>query len=149
MHRNPSRPMSPHLTIWRWGPHMLVSILHRITGVGLATLGTGLLVWWLLAAAGGRESYETFTGFVGWLLGREAGANEGVLDWLLYMLGVLIGVGLVWAFFQHLLSGLRHFVMDIGAGYELGTNKLWANMTIAISAALTVFLWLYILGVRS
>jgi len=141
MHRNPSRPMSPHLTIWKWGPHMLVSILHRITGVGLATLGAGLLVWWLLAAAGGRESYETFTGFVGWLLGRDAGANEGVLDWLVYMIGVLVGVGLVWAFFQHTLSGLRHFAMDIGAGYELRTNKRWAVATIVASLLLTAATW--------
>ena len=50
MHRNPSRPLAPHLTIWRWGPHMLVSILHRVTGAGLATLGGGLFVWWLVAA---------------------------------------------------------------------------------------------------
>ena len=36
--------MSPHLTIWKWGPHMLVSILHRITGAGLAVVGLGILV---------------------------------------------------------------------------------------------------------
>ena len=61
-HRNPSRPLSPHLTIWRWGPHMLVSILHRVTGAGLAVLGLGLLTWWLVAAASGGASGE-FEGF--------------------------------------------------------------------------------------
>ncbi len=148
MHRNPSRPMSPHLTIWKWGPHMLVSILHRITGVGLATLGAGLLVWWLLAAAGGRESYDTFTGFVGWLLGREAGANHNVVDWLVYLIGVAVGAGLVWAFWQHTLSGLRHFVMDIGAGYELRTNKRWAVATVVGALLLTAATWAYFLFVR-
>ena len=53
MHRNPARPLSPHLSIWRWGPHMAVSILHRVTGAGLAMVGLALLVWWLVAAASG------------------------------------------------------------------------------------------------
>ena len=143
MHRNPSRPMSPHLTIWRWGPHMLVSILHRITGSGL-TLGLAILVWWLVAAASGAEAYETFSGFMGWLIGANAGANEGAVDWIVYLIGVALGVGLVWAFFQHLLSGLRHFVMDIGAGYELKTNKFWAVGTIVGALLLTAAFWAWI-----
>ena len=130
MHRNPTRPLSPHLTIWRWGPHMLVSILHRITGVGLATIGAAMLVWWLLSIAGGEEAYA---GFADW-------SDE----W--YML--VIWVGLSWAFFQHLLSGLRHFVMDVGAGYELSGNKFWAVMTLAGSILLTAFFWLYVVTMR-
>ena len=130
MHRNPSRPLSPHLTIWRWGPHMLVSILHRITGTGLATLGALAFVWWLAAAATGPEAYENF---------RDHADN-----WY----GIVIWVGLSWAFFQHALSGLRHFVMDIGAGFELSANKFWATMTLLGSAALTALLWFYLLGVK-
>ncbi|MGK4422526.1 succinate dehydrogenase, cytochrome b556 subunit, partial [Klebsiella pneumoniae] len=42
-----NRPISPHLQIWRWGPAMLVSILHRVTGNGLAFAGLGLLLWWI------------------------------------------------------------------------------------------------------
>lgn len=126
MHRNPSRPLSPHLSIWKWGPHMLVSILHRITGFGLATLGALALVWWLVAAASGAEAYETFTG------------------WATSWFGIFIAVGLSWAFFQHTLSGLRHLVMDIGAGFELSTNKFWANMTVAGGIVLTALFWLYI-----
>lgn len=143
MHRNPSRPLSPHLTIWRWGPHMLVSILHRVTGSGLA-LAAAILTWWLVAAASGAEAYETFSGFMGWLIGADAGANQGAVDWILYAIGVIVGVGLVWAFFQHTLSGLRHFVMDIGAGYELRTNKTWAVMTIVGSLLLTALTWAWI-----
>ena len=130
MHRNPSRPMSPHLTIWKWGPHMVVSILHRVTGTGLAIVGAIALVWWLAAAATGPQAYESFTDIAD--------------DWY----GVVVGVGLSWAFFQHTLSGIRHLVMDIGAGYELSTNKFWANMTMVGSAVLTVLLWAYILGVK-
>ncbi len=144
MHRNPSRPLSPHLTIWRWGPHMLVSILHRITGSGLAVVGSAILVWWLAAAASGADAYATFTGFMGWLTGASAADNAGVGDWLLYALGVAIGVGLVWAFFQHLLTGLRHFVLDAGAGYELRTNRFWSIMTIVGALLLTALVWAWI-----
>ena len=126
MHRNPSRPLSPHLTIWRWGPHMLVSILHRVTGSGLATIGAIALVWWLVAAASGADAYETFTG------------------WATSWIGIVVAVGLSWALFQHTLSGLRHLVMDIGAGFEIRKNKFWAMMTLAGSTALTALLWLYI-----
>ena len=130
MHRNPNRPLSPHLTVWKWGPHMLVSILHRVTGAGLGTLGAIALVWWLVAAASGAEAYA---GFAGWATG-----------WT----GIVLGVGLSWAFFQHTLSGLRHLVMDIGAGFELSKNKFWAVMTLVGSAFLTALFWFYILVVK-
>ena len=126
MHRNPSRPLSPHLAIWRWGPHMLVSIRHRVTGSGLATIGAIALVWWLVAASSGADAYETFTG------------------WATSWIGIVVAVGLSWALFQHTLSGLRHLVMDIGAGFEIRKNKFWAMMTLAGSTALTALLWLYI-----
>lgn len=126
MHRNPSRPLAPHLSVWRWGPHMLVSILHRVTGAGLATLGAGLFVWWLAAAAGGAEAYAVF------------------LSWATWKWALVVPVGLTWAAFQHTLSGLRHFVMDAGAGYELPVNKFWAVATVAASLLLTLLAWAYI-----
>lgn len=128
MHRNPSRPLSPHLTIWKWGPHMLVSILHRITGVGLATVGAMALLWWLVAASTSVEAYDAF------------------LDHADNWYGILVGVGLTWAFFQHMLSGIRHFVLDMGAGYELSTNKTWSVMTMAGSVFLTALLWYSMVG---
>jgi succinate dehydrogenase / fumarate reductase, cytochrome b subunit len=131
MHRNPSRPMSPHLTVWKWGPHMLVSILHRVTGAGLATVGVFAFVWWLTAAATSEEYYDYFLGHA--------------TSWY----GVVIAIGLTWALFQHTLSGIRHFVMDMGAGYELSTNKFWATVTVIGAGVLTGLLWLYILGVRA
>jgi succinate dehydrogenase / fumarate reductase, cytochrome b subunit len=131
MHRNPSRPLSPHLTIWRWGPHMLVSILHRITGSGLATVGAIVLVWWLAAAASSEQAYQDFVG------------------WARHPIGVIVGIGLTWALFQHSVSGVRHFVMDIGAGYELQTNKRWATLSVVIALVLTALLWIYIFAVRA
>lgn len=123
------RPLSPHLTIWRWGPHMAVSILHRVTGVGLTVIGLAVLAWWLAAAAGGAQSYARFTDL----------ANSPV--------GLVVLVGLTWAFYQHLLSGLRHLVMDSGAGFELGVNKTMAILTIIGSIMLTALSWAAFTGV--
>lgn len=126
MHRNPSRPMSPHLTVWKWGPHMLVSILHRMTGAGLSIMGLAVLAWWLVALASGPEAYATFTGFA--------------TSWW----GIAIFVGLTWAFWTKTFAGLRHLVMDIGAGFELQTNKRWANIVVALGIAFTGITWAYI-----
>lgn len=126
-----SRPLSPHLTVWRWGPHMLVSIVHRITGAGLSIVGLAVLTWWLMAISGGPESYAAFV---------KAASHP---------LGLVVLVGLTWAFFQHLLSGIRHLVMDTGAAFELGLNKTFAVLTLAGSVLLTALLWFYILGVRA
>ena len=122
-----NRPLSPHLQIWRWGPHMAVSILHRITGDGMALVGLPILVWWLAALAGGAETYATFQTAAGSLFGR------------------IVLIGLSWAYFSHLSSGIRHFVLDVGAGYELGTNKTWSWLTPLIGILLTVAFWAVIL----
>lgn len=121
------RPLSPHLQIWRWGPHMLVSILHRATGDGMAVVGLGVLVWWLGALAGGPEAYASFQGIMGSIP------------------GMIVLVGLSWAFFTHMMSGLRHFVLDIGAGYELDTNRLWSIAAPVIAVVLTAAFWAVIL----
>jgi len=142
MSRNHARPLSPHLTIWRWGPHMLVSILHRVTGSGLATVGTLFFVWWLAAIAGGPESYASF---VHWVIAAEPG-NSGQA--LVNILARLVGFGLTWAFFQHLASGIRHLVLDTGAGYELKVNKTGAIATIVFSIVMALIVWAYILGVK-
>jgi succinate dehydrogenase / fumarate reductase cytochrome b subunit len=124
------RPLSPHLTIWRWGPHMVVSILHRATGIALSIAGLALLTWWLLALSQGEEAYATFS----------KAAHSPV--------GLVVLVGLTWSFFQHLLSGIRHLVMDSGAAFELRVNKTSAVLTIVGSLLLTALLWAWLLGVR-
>jgi succinate dehydrogenase / fumarate reductase cytochrome b subunit len=123
MSRNAARPLSPHLSIWRWGPHMLVSILHRATGSANAIGGGVIFIWWLVAAASGPEAYATF--------------YSVATSWF----GYLVGIGLTWTFFQHLFNGLRHFVMDVGAGFDLKTNKTSALATIGASIAVTLLLW--------
>ena len=130
MARNPGRPLSPHLSIWKWGPHMLVSILHRATGTALAIGGGVLLVWWLVALAGGEASYARFVDLM-------TSDSTGRLNWL----PTLVMVGLTWSFLQHLCSGVRHLLLDTGAGYELKINKAGAVATLAVSILLTLLIW--------
>lgn len=124
------RPLSPHLTVWRWGPNMAVSILHRATGVALSIGGLAVLTWWLVAIAEGQESYDGFS----------ATAK--------HPLGILVLIGLTWSFFQHLFSGIRHLVTDTGANFELGPNKTSAVLTVIGSILATAAVWFYLLGVQ-
>ena len=118
-----TRPLSPHLSIWKWGPHMLVSILHRITGDGMAFVALPVLLYWLGSLAAGPEAYASF--------------EHQATSWY----GYVILVGISWAFFNHMSSGIRHFVMDVGAGYEIHTNKRWSVATPIIGILLTAAFW--------
>ncbi|AOL23340.1 succinate dehydrogenase / fumarate reductase cytochrome b subunit [Erythrobacter litoralis] len=106
---------------------MLVSILHRVTGSAMALVGLPLLAWFLGALASGPEAYATFAGIMGTLP------------------GYVVLFGLSWAFFNHMMSGLRHFVLDIGAGYDLDVNRFWSVASPIIAAALTIALWSWLL----
>lgn len=132
---NQGRPLSPHLAIWRWGPAMVVSILHRAAGNGLAFGGLALLLWWLGALAGGPEAYATF---VHWVWTAEPGST---LQAITTVLGKLVLVGLSWAFFQHLSSGIRHFFLDVGAGYELEGNTRWSMVAMGSGVVMTALFW--------
>lgn len=122
-----NRPLSPHLQIWRWGPHMFVSILHRVTGNAMALAGLGVLLWWLGALASGPAAYATFS----WAATTP--------------IGYFVLVGISWAFFSHMMSGLRHFVLDIGAGYELNINRTWSILAPILGVLLTAAFWALLL----
>ena len=107
---------------------MLVSILHRITGAGLTLLGLPVLVWWLAAIDAGPDAYSQFA----------FAASHPV--------GVVILIGLTWAFFQKTFAGIRHLVMDTGMGFELRSNKTSAVVTVVASILVTAILWGYWLG---
>ena len=122
------RPLSPHLQIWRWGPHMLVSILHRVTGTVNATAGLGVLLWWLGALVSGPQAYETFVGHA--------------TSWY----GLIVLFGITVSVFMHMTSGVRHFVLDIGAGYDLDINRIWSILSPLIGIALAVIFWVLLLA---
>lgn len=142
MSRNAARPLSPHLTIWKWGPHMLVSILHRATGSALAIGGGIIFIWWLAAAASGPEAYADF-----YYYAVAADRGDGLGSFVNIVAGI-VAVGLTWTFFQHMFSGIRHLVLDTGAGYELNTNKMGAMLTIAGSLLVTALIWGTIFATR-
>ena len=135
--RNTERPLSPHLTAYKWGPHMAVSIIHRATGSGLATVGALLLVWWLSALAAGGSAYALFL--------DAFTLKSGALSWV----GYVIGIALTWAVFQHMGSGVRHLFLDQGANFELKGNKTTATLTFVFSVVATAAFWAFIIWGKS
>jgi succinate dehydrogenase / fumarate reductase cytochrome b subunit len=121
MGQKTTRPLSPHLQVYRWSPQMAISIFHRATGFVLATAGMLTLLWWLSAIGGGAESYAVFQKYVVGA-GDSATGVELAINWFFRLLALAV----IFSFFQHLFSGLRHLVLDMGAGYELKTNRTWA-----------------------
>lgn len=121
---------------------MTVSILHRASGDGLATVGALMFLGWLGAIAAGPDAYAAFIACV-W---HDPSPEIGTFHIVTNLLGKIVLVGLTWAFFQHLFSGLRHLVLDTGAGYELRANKLWSIVVIVAGILATLATWLYIMA---
>jgi succinate dehydrogenase / fumarate reductase cytochrome b subunit len=118
---------------------MMASIIHRASGFIIATAGMLTLLWWLSAIGGGTESYATFQKWVV-SAGKDATGAQVSVNWLFRLLGLVVA----WSFFQHFFSGLRHLVMDMGAGYELNANRTWAIAVFIASITATAMLALYI-----
>jgi succinate dehydrogenase / fumarate reductase cytochrome b subunit len=97
-----TRPLSPHLTIYRPPITMTMSIVHRITG-GALYFGTLLVVVWLMAAASSEASFD-------WV-------NRAFGSWL----GRLVLFAYTWVLMHHMLGGVRHLIWDTGAGLEKHT----------------------------
>ena len=117
-----SRPLSPHLSIYRWPITMTLSILHRATGIGLS-LGFVVLAAWLFGAAIGQESYDD-------------------LRSLLQMpLAQIKLIALSFAFFFHFCNGLRHFFWDAGRGFEIRQANASAWFVLFGSVTLTALFW--------
>ena len=118
-----SRPLSPHLQVYRPQLTSVLSILHRLTGVAL-TLGTLVLVYWLASAAGGPESFATAQGVIGSFFGQ------------------LLLFGWTYALFYHLCNGIRHLYWDAGFGFELPEVYKTGWVVVGASAVLTVASWI-------
>ncbi len=121
MAKNPNRPLSPHLQVYRWSPQMIT------------------LLWWLSAIGGGAESYATFQKYVV-SAGESATGFETAINWFFRLLGLAV----TFSFFQHLASGIRHLVLDIGAGYELKANRTWASAAFIAAFFATAFVVLFV-----
>ena len=115
-----NRPLSPHMSIYRFQLPAITSILTRITGNALL-LGAFLVVWWLLAAA----TSEHYFAFVDGL----------VTSWF----GDLVMLGSLWALWYHLLAGIRHLIWDQAKGLEMKTAEKLGWAVVIGSVVLTVF----------
>lgn len=121
-----SRPLSPHLQVYRWYLTMALSIAHRVTGAGLA-VGLLLLTWWLLALAGGPDSFATV---------------RAVMDnWF----GGLVLFGFTLFLWFHALNGVRHLVWDTGYGLDKGVARQSGIVVVGGTVVLTLLTWIAIL----
>lgn len=126
-----ARPLSPHLSIYRWQIGNTLSILHRFAGV-ILVLGLPALAYWLISLASGEEAYQSaqqvFTSPVG-------------------ILGLIV---VSCAFFYHLLNGVRHLCWDVGLGFERRARHLSGWIAVLGALLLTLALWSWLLwGSRS
>lgn len=120
-----SRPLSPHLEIYKPQITMIMSILHRITGVALY-FGFALIAFWLFAAATSNEMLQ----FV----------NALFAHWL----GQIVLFGFTWAMFHHMFGGIRHFIWDMGKGFSQKARFGMAWFSLFAALILTVLTWLYV-----
>jgi succinate dehydrogenase / fumarate reductase cytochrome b subunit len=116
------RPLSPHLQIYKPIPTMMSSIVHRITG-GALYFGTVLMAWWLIAIASGEGYYNAAQWVFGSFIGR------------------LALFGFTWALVQHMLGGLKHFMWDLGYGFEKHFSTKLAKAQFIAAPIITVILW--------
>ncbi|HEX4971148.1 MAG TPA: succinate dehydrogenase, cytochrome b556 subunit [Steroidobacteraceae bacterium] len=116
------RPLSPFLTVYRWQYTMALSILHRVTGCALS-VGLLLFVYWLVAAASGSAAYQTAQSFFAHPLIR------------------ILLVGFSFAFFYHLLNGVRHMTWDTGHGLERKQARLSGWIVFLGAIACTALFW--------
>lgn len=121
--KHSERPLSPHLSIYRWPITMTLSILHRMTGVAMS-IGFVVLAIWLIQAAAGPEQYQYFRASMSTLFGR------------------LLLIGWSFAFFLHLANGVRHLVWDTGRGFEKQQARTSAWFVLILAVVLTAALWL-------
>jgi succinate dehydrogenase / fumarate reductase cytochrome b subunit len=118
-----SRPVSPNIQIYRPQLTSVLSIANRITGVALSAYAVVLVVW-LLAAAGGPDSYAAFHAFVN--------------SWV----GQILLFGCTFSFFLHFCGGIRHLAWDAGYGFSLRAIYVSGWAVVAASITLTLLTWI-------
>lgn len=125
-----SRPLSPHLQIYRWQITMTLSILHRASGLMLS-LGSVFFVYWLLALSSGEVAFAH-------VQAQLASAP-----------GQVLLVAWSAALFFHLSNGIRHLFWDVGLGFEMPTVRRSGWAVIFATLVLTVLTWWLAAGVRA
>jgi|TARA_B110000003_G_scaffold266030_1_gene292512 succinate dehydrogenase / fumarate reductase cytochrome b subunit len=107
--KSDQRPLSPHLSVYKWQLHAITSILTRITGNALI-VGVILFVLWLIAAATSEANFLLM--------------DAVISSWL----GQLVLLGSLWALWYHTLAGIRHLIWDHAVWLDINRSRLlgWA-----------------------
>lgn len=121
-----ARPLSPHLSVYRWQIQMMTSIVHRATGIALS-VGLLLVAWALIALASGPDAFATVAAFC--------------KSWF----GMLLLLGFTWSLAFHFLNGIRHLWQDLGIGYEIATFVRAGWIVVIGSLVLTALVWFCVL----
>ncbi len=121
-HKN-ERPLSPHLTIYKVELPMMLSGLHRITGIALS-VGSILLVGWIASAVHSADVFATMSAFLGSLLGQ------------------FLLLGWTFSLIYHSINGVRHLIWDTGALLEVEQIYSSSKITLGLTIVLTVLTWI-------
>ena len=121
-----TRPLSPHLQVYRPQLTSMMSIAHRASGIVLTT-GTLVLAAWLVAVALGGESYALLAGL------------------LAHPLGQFVLFGYTVALIYHALNGIRHMFWDLGRGLTIPDVYRSGHAVLFLTFFLTACLWLVVL----
>ena len=122
------RPLSPHLQVYRPQLTSVLSIMNRLSGIA-TSMGTLLMVSWLVASAGSPSGYASMQSFVG--------------SWF----GILVMFGWTIALVYHFVGGIRHLAWDAGYGFDLPQVYASGWAAIIATAVLTVLIWVIALVV--
>jgi len=117
-----SRPLSPHLQVYRWTITMATSILHRAAGVAMVFFGFVFVVG-LTALSSGAQGFGEFLGL------------------LTSPLGIVAMVGFSGAFWFYLLKEIQHLFNAIGVGLELKDAHKTGWFVLGCSILLTALTW--------
>jgi succinate dehydrogenase / fumarate reductase cytochrome b subunit len=117
-----TRPLSPHLSVYRWQVTNTLSIIHRLSGVALY-FGSLLLPIWVFAVA--------FSGPFG----------EQIVFLITHPFSVVPLIGLSFAFFYHSFNGIRHLLWDIGKGFETNQLRNSGIAVVILSSSMTALFW--------
>ena len=120
---NDSRPLSPHLQIYKLPLTAMMSVLHRGTGV-VISIGTLFLVWILAKAAMGADAFATTQ----WLIS----------SWF----GYLVLIGFTFSLYAHFCNGIRHLLWDMGYGFDVSKANTGAMISLITAIVLTVLSWI-------
>ena len=122
-HKAKLRPKNLNLFTIRLPINAIVSILHRVSGIGLF-ISIPLILLALQYLARSEGSYATLT------------------SWLDTWFIKLVLIGLSWAFFHHFFAGIRHLLQDIHWMTSLNNARLSSRILLwLVGISTAIFAW--------